>query len=275
MRRIKLNFQFPFFEGKSADKTSKVSITDKLKLFDFGSNYAYFLILSEHNKDINTLVDTLKGTVEGDYCLLDIIYEKVAPFHIGISIDWLSKQVGYPSDLENMINNVLTNWNQEYSLFASRYFAFHKEYQRVSNQDLLIKSYFLQFIYFLVDDLLTEIAGNSATNFKSIELQKIKEIEEKITCDFHKATPSINEMAKMAGMSVSKFKNLFYELFETSPHQHILDKKMAYAKGLLQTGKYSITQVAYKVGYHHPSGFTRIYRQKFNHSPNTTYLKKL
>jgi len=275
MASIKLDFWLTFFQRETSDKSIGVKVKNNLKLFDFGSNYSYFFsILSENDKDLQALTDTFQSIIEGDYCLISIIYEKERPFLVGISMNWLINQVGHFSDLDDIIHKVLSNWNSQYSLFTSRYLAFYKEYQRVVNQDLLIKSYSLQFLYLFMEDIQTEIASRTVGNFKEIDLRKIREIEEKITYNFHKPTPSINEMAKMTGMSVSKFKNLFYELFGTSPHQHILDKKMLYAKGLLQTGKYSITQVAYKVGYHHPSGFTRIYKQKFDHSPNTTYFEK-
>lgn len=274
MAIIKLDFCFTFFEKGSAAESIGVRVKNNLELFDFGSNYSYFFILSEDDKDLRFLTATLESIVEGNYCLISINYEKELPFWIGISMDWLTNQVEHFSDLEDIIYKVISNWNNQYSLFTSRYLAFHKDYQRVVNQDLLSKSYFLQLLYLFVEDVQTEISSRNAGNFKEIDLRKIREIEEKITYNFHKSTPSITEMAKMAGMSVSKFKNLFYELFGTSPHQHILDKKMLYAKGLLQTGKYSITQVAYKVGYHHPSGFTRIYKQKFNHAPNTTYIEQ-
>lgn len=274
MAGIKLDFGFRFFEKENPDESIGVRVKNNLELFDFGSNYSYFFILSEDDKDLRFLTDTLGSIAEGNYCLISITYEKERPFLVGISMDWLTNQVGHFSDLDDIIHKVLSKWNNQYSLFTSRYLSFHKEYQRVVNQDLLIKSYSLQLLYLFAEDIQTEISSRNAGNFKEIDLRKIREVEEKITYNFHKSTPPITEMAKMAGMSVSKFKNLFYELFGTSPHQYILDKKMLYAKGLLQTGKYSITQVAYKVGYHHPSGFTRIYKQKFNHSPNTAYIEQ-
>lgn len=273
MVSIKLDFWFISFEKENVDESSGVRVNNNLELSDFGSNYAYFLVLSEPSKDLSALTNTLKSVVEGSYCLISIIDGKERPFSLGISMDWLTNQVGTLSDLDDIIHKVLSSWNNQYSLFTSRYLAFYKEYQRVVNQTLLTKSYFLQFLYFFVEDIQTKISSRNVEDFREADLRKIREVEEKITYNFHKSTPSINEMAKMAGMSISKFKSLFFELYGTSPHQYILDKKMMYAKGLLQTGKYSITQVAYKVGYHHPSGFTRIYKQKFNHSPNTTYFE--
>jgi AraC-like DNA-binding protein len=68
----------------------------------------------------------------------------------------------------------------------------------------------------------------------------------------------------MAGMSESKFKKVFQEAFGQSPHQYILEKKLEYANELLKSGQYTLTQIAYKLGYNHTSGFTRLYKKKLN-----------
>jgi AraC family transcriptional regulator, exoenzyme S synthesis regulatory protein ExsA len=274
MRSIKLDFGVTFFEKKNSDSLNRIGSKKKVELFDFGSNNSYFLISLEHHRDLQALVSTLHDILDGNYYWITITQKTTLLFYFGINSHWLSKQAGHFTDVKNIMEVVLTNWNDNHSLFNSKFIAFYKEYQRNSNQELLVKSYFLQFLYFLVNDILTETLRRNSQDIREIELQTIKAIEEKITHEVHKSIPSVKEMAKMAGVSVSKFKLLFYELYGTSPHQHILDKKMMYAKGLLQTGKYSITQVAYKVGYLHLSGFVRIYKQKFNHSPNTTYFEK-
>jgi AraC family transcriptional regulator, exoenzyme S synthesis regulatory protein ExsA len=270
---IKIDYRLTSFKREPSDELSRAWIKSNFKLFDFGSSYAYFFsMLTEHDKDLRALTDTFQGIIKGDYCQISIIYDQGRPFVMGIRMDWLMNQVGYfSSDLDDIIPKVMSNWNNQHSLFTSRYSVFHKEYQHAVNPDLLAKSYFLQFILLFIDDVHTHVLSKTAENFKEMDLRRVKEVEAKITYDFMKSTASINEMAKMAGMSVSKFKILFYELYGITPHQYILDKKMLYAKGLLLTGKYSITHVAYKVGYHHPSGFTRVFKQKFNHSPNTTY----
>ncbi|WP_428657687.1 helix-turn-helix domain-containing protein [Runella sp.] len=275
MDNIKLDYRFASIVKNTPDESSGVSVKNNLKLYDFGSNYAYFFsILSENDIDLRALTATFQSITQGNYCLISIIYDQGRPFVVGIRTDWLTDQVGYlSSNLDDIILKVLSNWNNQHSLFTLSHSIFHKEYQRAVNPDLLAKSYFLQLILLFIDDVHTQILSKTAKDFKEIDLRRIKEVEAKITYDFKKATPSINVMAKMAGMSVSKFKNLFYELYATTPHQYIVDKKMKYAKGLLQTGKYSITQVAYQVGYHHPSGFTRVFKQKFNHSPNTSYFE--
>jgi len=271
---IKLDFGIQFFEKENLVDSNKDDNINEFEWFDFGSNHSYFIVLLDQHKDSKTLVNTLEGKLEGHYYWICITSKSSQLFYIGVNSRWLSSQVKYCSDLESVIVSVLSNWSNKHSLFSARYFAFTKEYQRTPTQELLIKSYFSQLLYFFVNDIIVEISKRTAQDIKSIEMQVIKQIEEKITYEFHKPIPSVKEMARMAGMSVSKFKLLFHEVYGTSPHQYVLEKKMIYAKDLLQTGKYSITQVAYKVGYLYVSGFTRIYKQKFNDLPSTTYFEK-
>ena len=73
----------------------------------------------------------------------------------------------------------------------------------------------------------------------------------------------MKEMASMADMSVIKFKTLFNDEYKESPYHHILGKKLIMARELLQSGNYSASQVSYKVGFIHPSGFARLFKHKF------------
>ena len=109
MAIIKLDFCFTFFEKGSAAETIGVRVKNNLELFDFGSNYSYFFILSEDDKDLRFLTATLESIVEGNYCLISINYEKELPFWIGISMDWLTNQVEHFSDLEDIIYKVISN----------------------------------------------------------------------------------------------------------------------------------------------------------------------
>ena len=67
---------------------------------------------------------------------------------------------------------------------------------------------------------------------------------------------------------------MFRETFGETPHQYIIDKKLFFAKELLQTGQYSITEVSYKIGFTYPSGFTRLFKSKFQFPPSVIYTNK-
>ena len=204
MSCVKLDLRFPFFERTNSDGFSRVSFNDKYELFESKSNNSYFLL--ERSQDLSGLDTTLRGIVEGNYYLSSIAFEQKRCFSIGINIDRIKSQTEYLSDLESVIDKILTSLHNKCSLFTSRHEAFHRKYRRAVHQKLLVKSYFLQLFYYLTEDIQNEIVKRNEVDFKGIDLKKIKHVEEKITYDFKSAIPSINEMAEM---SVSKFKNLF------------------------------------------------------------------
>jgi AraC-like DNA-binding protein len=110
-------------------------------------------------------------------------------------------------------------------------------------------------------------------NIKSMKAQslattKVNEIIQRVISETYKTSPTVQEMASMADMSVSKFKIIFSNEYGESPHQHILGEKLIMARELLRSGRYSVSQVSYKVGFNHPSGFTRLFKHKFQCNPS-------
>jgi len=102
----------------------------------------------------------------------------------------------------------------------------------------------------------------------SSETQKVKDTIQKIIPEVYKVCPTVQEMANMAEMSVSKFKIIFNHEFGETPHQYILARRLLMAHELLQTGSYSVSQVSYKVGFNHPSSFSRLFKHKFQYAPS-------
>ncbi len=264
MNEKNIRLQFCLFEGTKTEQGDG-ELFQKSGFNDIGSNKCYFFTSTEKHQNLKNITALCKPFLSGSYLLMEIVSSSQLHLYIGLNVHQLSEKIGYASELSESIPRILVRWENASSGFTSRYLSFQQEYDKTSCKGLLLKSYFFQFLYHFITEL--ETATLDDENFKLKELQKIREIEEAVTQSFHKPTPPVKEMARMAGMSISKFKILFEELFGQSPHQHILHKKMIYANELLQTGHYSITQVAYKIGYNHPSGFIRIYRNKFNHSP--------
>ncbi len=81
--------------------------------------------------------------------------------------------------------------------------------------------------------------------------------------------PSIEALASMAGMSATKFKLLFKQLFGSSPIQYHHKIRMEYAKDELLTKSKTPTELSYEFGYSHPSNFTTAFKKYFNELPST------
>lgn len=75
-------------------------------------------------------------------------------------------------------------------------------------------------------------------------------------------------LATNAGMSVTRFKTGFQELFGVSPGQLVLQIRMERAHHLLETGC-RVAQVAWQVGYAHPGNFSAAFARYFGYPPGT------
>ena len=253
-------------------------VLGKSKIYDFGSKSSFFCIISNNTDELKLLSNKLINYLCEDYVFIDI-YKNTAPYLcIGISGTCLKSYIPSVCDLKDeafqkILNKIKTEFTSKFSLFSFKYLEFHKDYDSSTFKFLFLKSYCLQFICDFLKYLEVEAYDNKTTKIQSLEIKKIKEILQKVTSEFHKTSPTVQQMATMADMSVSKFKILFNNEFGQSPHRHILEKKLSIARELLQTGNYSVSQVSYKVGFNHPSGFTRLFKHEFQFSPSDLISK--
>jgi AraC-like DNA-binding protein len=261
---------------KNFEDLNSINFGDS-KIYDFGSKSAFFCIISDKADELKLLSNEILDYLFDDYVFIDI-YKNIAPYIcIGISHACLGDYIPTIFDLndekiENVLKKIKVEFASTFSLFSYKYLEFHKDYNKSTFKALFLQSYCLQFICDFLGYLKIEQNDNKGMKPQSLEIKKIKEIIQKVISELYKTSPSVQEMASMADMSVSKFKILFNNEFGESPHQHILGKKLVIARELLRTGNYSVSQVSYKVGFNHPSGFTRLFKHKFQCSPSELIL---
>jgi AraC-like DNA-binding protein len=97
--------------------------------------------------------------------------------------------------------------------------------------------------------------------------EKVKEAAQYLANDFANHPPTVEELALKASMSLSKFKTLFKQIYGESPYQYHQRAKLAYAAELLTTGRYTVSQVSYKVGYSHSIKFIKIFEKYYGTTP--------
>ena len=96
---------------------------------------------------------------------------------------------------------------------------------------------------------------------------------------------SIEEFAKLSGRSLSGFKSEFKSIFEETPMQWILKKRVEKGKFLIQELRYDVGTAALSVGFKTHAHFSRVYKKQFNTNPSLIdkqlnftdkqYIKKL
>ncbi|MBF2017643.1 MAG: helix-turn-helix domain-containing protein [Rivularia sp. T60_A2020_040] len=78
---------------------------------------------------------------------------------------------------------------------------------------------------------------------------------------------SLNELASLLHMSLHYFCHLFKLSMGVTPHQYVIQTRVKHAKELLLTGKYSIAQVAFIVGFANQSHLNRHFKKLLGVTP--------
>ncbi|MFV9644894.1 MAG: helix-turn-helix domain-containing protein [Desulfobacterales bacterium] len=79
--------------------------------------------------------------------------------------------------------------------------------------------------------------------------------------------PSVLKLARQVGINKNKLNQGFREVFGTSVFDYLLNYRLEQAKQFLEDRRMSITEVAFTVGYAHPSTFTAAFKRHFGATP--------
>ena len=77
----------------------------------------------------------------------------------------------------------------------------------------------------------------------------------------------LSEISRQACLSRYHFLRLFREAFETTPHQYLIQRRIEKAKELLITGRFSVTDVCFEVGFESLGSFSALFRRWVGDAP--------
>jgi len=89
--------------------------------------------------------------------------------------------------------------------------------------------------------------------------------------DHYAEAIDFEHLSRTFGYSYSSFRKHFKERTGKSPHEYLTDLRLSRAVTLLQTGRYSVTEVALTVGYNDTAYFSRLFRLKKGCSPSSFF----
>ncbi|MFZ6745245.1 helix-turn-helix transcriptional regulator [Undibacterium sp. JH2W] len=84
---------------------------------------------------------------------------------------------------------------------------------------------------------------------------------------------SIAYLCATVGLSEFKLKQACRHLYNASPHRLLLEIRMRRAWVLLESG-YQVAQVAWQVGYEHPSNFSAAFTRFYGRTPKAVFAKR-
>ncbi|HEY4060883.1 MAG TPA: AraC family transcriptional regulator [Puia sp.] len=122
-------------------------------------------------------------------------------------------------------------------------------------------------------DLL--LTSSAPAGKKTWHLQTIRQVEQRLLQNLENRLPSQKELAKEFALSESTLKRHFKVVYGKTLYEYYLGKKMELAKRLLQEGKTSVSETAYKLGYEKVSAFIIIFKKHHGVLPGSLKLTSL
>ncbi len=102
---------------------------------------------------------------------------------------------------------------------------------------------------------------------------KIKKAKE-IIIDRMAEPPSLNELANEIGLTLKKLKDGFKQIYGETVFNFLIDYKLDFARKLLESKKYNVSEISQQIGYSTSSHFIAAFKKKFGTTPKK-YLGKI
>jgi len=137
------------------------------------------------------------------------------------------------------------------------------EQKKLSDLFYSIKAH--EIIYLLFDKLLDRDAEKQRPVNKS-DVDKLYIIRTAILADMSQP-PKLSALAKMAGMSETKMKLLFKQIFGDTIYNYYQNARMQEAGFLLKNAGYSVSEAGYRLGFSNLSHFSRLFEKHYGVTP--------
>jgi AraC-like DNA-binding protein len=124
----------------------------------------------------------------------------------------------------------------------------------------------------VIDALVTALVHRLAASTPSSSMHhrispaRVQRVLEFIESELHRPL-GLDELAMQADVGVRQFCAAFRHAVGTSPHQHLLQRRVERAKGLLRASKLGLAEIASEVGFGDQSQFTRTFSRIAGISP--------
>lgn len=91
--------------------------------------------------------------------------------------------------------------------------------------------------------------------------------EELLESDYTSSTTNVGRLAALSGVSEVYFRRIFQSKYGVSPKEYLVRRRIAYAKELLSSGHFSVSEVARLSGYSELCHFSREFKRRVGVSP--------
>jgi AraC-like DNA-binding protein len=189
--------------------------------------------------------------------------------------EFISQYLGLGSE-DDLLRNYVALKSESYSMAQP-----DKVYEELMNEVLYKEAdkpfeelYLLNRLQLMIERFFTrlhQLASKKPLELKlsNGDINRIMQTEYLLTQDFSVRPPSIEQLARHCGMSISSFKVNFKLVFNKPMYAYYQELRLKKARELLVTGQYTVKQVAEAVAYENTSNFIAAFKKQFNMLPGT------
>lgn len=143
------------------------------------------------------------------------------------------------------------------------------DFRKIPYDNPLYDIYFRALIYMLIASYVDQLKLEKTIETKTIneDVKKIIVAKAFLLNSIEEPFPGIFFLAKQAQMSASKFKSLFFEISGATVGAFFYNNKLNRAKELLETGKFTVNEVALKLNYANGSYFSKRFHDMYGVFP--------
>jgi len=155
----------------------------------------------------------------------------------------------------------------DYFVFNHEKDTLYKRYFPKQHLECLIMSFVLNILSVLLENI--DYQKISADFYDS----RIKKAIEYMDANYTR-NPGLDELSRIANLSKVQFLRNFKSLFQTSPLNYMLRKRLEHARFILSNTSLPINEVAARCGYFDECYFSRIFKKELDITPSG-YRKKM
>ena len=254
---------FIYYENEKPTQRVKVMFTQNLVSFIIEGEkeifYSEMPIILRNKiaiiKETNCLMTETKITSDNSYKALLVFFDNDTLTNFKIKYQYiLSKLNKTNSTSIGVIDNdiILTGYrNNLVSILKNKHQILTQEIKQLKFEELFL--YLLQTYPNKITPILNQNNDATVVNFKLI-------IENNSIANL-----TLSELAFLCNMSISTFKRHFIKHYHISPQKWFFNKRMEFAKSLLEKGKKS-SEIYSKIGYSTLSNFLKSYKEYSNNN---------
>ena len=109
--------------------------------------------------------------------------------------------------------------------------------------------------------ILEEMVKQRMQEDHSADYGKIKAAVLYLNTHYTDSSLTIGKLCSVASISDTYFRRLFYREFGMTPVRYLAELRVSYAAELLESGYYTVRQVAWNVGFSDPKYFCTVFRK--------------